>query len=216
MFTGLIQAIGSIQSIESKGRDKRVTIETGQLPMIGVELGASIAVNGVCLTALDISETQFSADVSAETVEHTTFASMQIGTRVNLELSLTPSSRLGGHFVSGHVDGVGEVLKRYTDGRSERFVFKAPMPIMKYIAQKGSICINGVSLTVNEVSRDSFGVNIVPHTLQETVIGDFSAGTKVNLEVDVIARYLERLLENKETSAGVTTSLLTDAGFIKD
>lgn len=216
MFTGLIQTIGSIQSIESKGRDKRVTIETGQLPMTGVELGASIAVNGVCLTALDISDTQFSADVSAETVEHTTFASMQIGTRVNLELSLTPSSRLGGHFVSGHVDGVGEVLKRYTDGRSERFVFKAPMPIMKYIAQKGSICINGVSLTVNEVSRDSFGVNIVPHTLQETVIGDFSAGTKVNLEVDVIARYLERLLESKETSAGVTTSLLADAGFIKD
>lgn len=216
MFTGLIQAIGSIQSIESKGRDKRVTIETGQLPMTGVELGASIAVNGVCLTALDISDTQFSADVSAETVEHTTFASMQLGTRVNLELSLTPSSRLGGHFVSGHVDGVGEVLKRYTDGRSERFVFKAPSPIMKYIAQKGSICINGVSLTVNEVSRDSFGVNIVPHTLQETVIGDFSAGTKVNLEVDVIARYLERLLENKETSAGVTTSLLADAGFIKD
>ncbi len=216
MFTGLIQAIGSIQSIESNGRDKRVTIETGQLPMTGVELGASIAVNGVCLTALDISDTQFSADVSAETVEHTTFASMQLGTKVNLELSLTPSSRLGGHFVSGHVDGVGEVLKRYTDGRSERFVFKAPTPIMKYIAQKGSICINGVSLTVNEVSRDSFGVNIVPHTLQETVIGDFSAGTKVNLEVDVIARYLERLLESKETPTGVTTSLLADAGFIKD
>ena len=216
MFTGLIQTVGSIQLIESQGRDKRVMIETGQLPMAGVELGASIAVNGVCLTALDLQDNQFSADVSAETVEHTTFASMQIGTKVNLELSLTPSSRLGGHFVSGHVDGVGEVIKRYADGRSERFIFKAPTPIMKYIAQKGSICINGVSLTVNEVDRDSFGVSIVPHTLQETVIGDFSAGTKVNLEVDVIARYLERLLESKEGSTGITTSLLADAGFIKD
>ncbi len=215
MFTGLIQAVGKIQSIGDRGRDKYIRIHVGNMSMEDVALGDSIAVNGVCLTALDIDAHSFAADVSAETIEHSIFKYLGVGAAVNLEKSLTPSSKLGGHFVSGHVDGVGEIIQRYADGRSERFVVRTPSALSKYIAPKGSICVSGISLTVNEVSRDTFGVNIVPHTLKETILGDLHVGDKVNLEVDIIARYLEQLLEGRRGADGISETLLANAGFIK-
>ncbi|MCG8380877.1 MAG: riboflavin synthase [Gammaproteobacteria bacterium] len=216
MFTGLVQAVGKIQSIGDRGRDKYIRIDVGNLSMEDVGSGDSIAVNGVCLTALDIDAHSFAADVSAETIEHSIFKNLGVGAAVNLEKSLMPSSKLGGHFVSGHVDGVGEIIQRYADGRSERFVVRTPPALSKYIAPKGSICISGISLTVNEVNRDAFGVNIVPHTLKETILGDLHVGDKVNLEVDIIARYLEQLLKGGQGADGVSEALLADAGFIKN
>ena len=178
---------------EKKGGDIRLTIETGKLDMSDVQLGDSIAVNGVCLTAVEFDQNHFVADVSNETLEHTATGKLQQGSEVNLEKALTPSTRLGGHLVSGHVDGVGEVIDRHDDGRSVRFIVKAPANLAKYIAHKGSITVDGISLTVNKVNGAEFELNIVPHTIQETVIKYYQAGTQVNLEVDLIARYLEGL-----------------------
>lgn len=198
MFTGIIQAKGCIDKIEAIGGDKRLLINVANLPMADVELGASIAINGVCLTAVEFVEQGFWTDVSVETLTHTTLGDLDVGSSINLEKSLTPSSSLGGHWVSGHVDGVGEVVERYEDARSIRFAIKAPQEFAKYIAQKGSICVDGTSLTVNTVDGAVFELNIIPHTLQETLFGTYQLGSKVNLEVDVIARYLERMASFNE------------------
>ena len=194
MFTGIVEAIGSVVATEPRGGDLRLVIEAGSLALGAVRLGDSIAVNGICLTVVEFDTRRFAADVSVETLDHTTAGSWQVGTRVNLEQALTPEHRLGGHIVSGHVDGVGEVVARHPDARSERFRLRAPLALARYIAAKGSITIDGTSLTVNAVDGEAFEINIVPHTLANTIIGDYRPGTRVNLEVDVIARYLERLL----------------------
>ncbi|QSA97682.1 riboflavin synthase [Methylococcus sp. EFPC2] len=218
MFTGIIQAIGTIEHLETRGGDCRLSIATGKLPLAGAALGDSIAVSGVCLTAIALGENQFSADVSRETLARTTLGGLKAGSRVNLELALTPATRLGGHIVSGHVDGVGEVVERKADARSVRFVIEAPANLAKYIAEKGSICVDGVSLTVNDVNGRRFDLNIVPHTLSETTLDEFQPGRKVNLEVDLLARYLERLLlgDKAAESGGVSAELLANSGFIKN
>lgn len=194
MFTGIIQAVGKVASVELRGGDLRVTLNTGDLDVTDVVLGDSIAVNGVCLTVVELNDEGFVADASVETMALTTVGQWQAGTRLNFEKSLTPSTRLGGHLVSGHVDGIGEIVERYPDARSERFRIKVPAELARYIAHKGSITVDGTSLTVNKVAGAEFELNIVPHTLVHTIFGDYQPGTKVNIEVDVIARYLERLL----------------------
>jgi riboflavin synthase len=218
MFTGIILAIGKITRIEPKSGDFRLSIDTGKLQLTDAHLGDSIAVNGVCLTAVELGSQYFCADVSNESWERTTLKLASIGTPVNLELALTPSTRMGGHIVSGHVDGIGKITEKRADARSWRFTLQAPDNLAKYIAEKGSICINGISLTVNEVSGASFGVNIVPHTLQETTLGDAVVGSLVNLEVDLLARYMERLLQGetaaKSSRGSVTEELLQRSGFL--
>ncbi len=218
MFTGIIQSVGSIQSCEKRGGDAYLTISTGSLDMASVSLGDSIAVNGVCLTAVEYSANSFSADVSSESLSRTTLGELQTGSKVNLEMAVTPTTHLGGHLVSGHVDGVGEIKRRWDDARSERFVIRAPDSLAKYIAEKGSICVDGISLTVNSIAGCEFELNIVPHTLDVTTMGEFRVGQHVNLEVDIIARYLERLLLGEkaaESPGGVTMSLLAENGFLK-
>lgn len=194
MFTGIIQDIGTISAWQSHGADCRARIAVNTLPLGRLGIGDSIAVNGVCLTAIELDEKQFSVDISGETLSCTTLGGLRIGSPVNLETALTAGSALGGHMVSGHVDGVGEVLTLADDGRSLRFEFAAPHALARYIAAKGSVCIDGVSLTVNSVDGNRFSVNIIPHTLEKTIFSDYRAGSSVNLEVDIIARYLERLL----------------------
>jgi riboflavin synthase len=194
MFTGIIEAVGKVLSVEPVGGDVRLHIDTATLLMDAVQLGDSIATNGVCLTVIEKTAQSYIADVSVESLDLTTIRHWQENSPVNLERALTPESRLGGHIVSGHVDGIGEVVSRHPDARSERFVLRVPREMAKYIAHKGSITIDGTSLTVNGVNGCEFDVNIVPHTIQHTVMGSYQAGTPVNLEVDVIARYLERLL----------------------
>jgi len=216
MFTGIIAAIGQITTIERKGGDCRLTINTGKLPLADAHLGDSIAVNGVCLTAIELGKQHFCADVSNETLSRTTLNNAGTGTKVNLELALTPTTRMGGHIVSGHVDGVGELVEQKPDARSIRLSFEAPDELAKYIAEKGSICINGISLTVNSVQGAVFSVNIVPHTLKETTLADIKVGDKVNLEVDLLARYLERLLLGDKAAlpaGGITEALLKSSGF---
>lgn len=221
MFTGIIQSVGTIAALEPQGVDLRIRLRSGSLDLGDVQLGDSIAVNGVCLTAVALPGDGFWADVSGETLKRTTFGQFKVGQRVNLEKALTPSSRLGGHLVSGHVDGIGEVLERHSDGRSERFRIKAPAELAKYIAEKGSITVDGASLTVNAVDGAILSLNIVPHTLQETIMGEYQAGRRVNLEVDLIARYLERLLlgdkaaESREQGSGITHDFLAQHGFMK-
>ncbi|HEY8386361.1 MAG TPA: riboflavin synthase [Porticoccaceae bacterium] len=194
MFTGIVESLGTIASLEERGGDLRIAISTRELDMSRVQLGDSIAVNGVCLTAVALPGDGFVADVSRETLALTTLGQWQVGDQVNLERALTPESRLGGHIVSGHVDGVGEVVSRHSDARSERFRLRVPAGLARYIAHKGSVAVDGVSLTINRVDGAEFEINIVPHTLERTVIGSYQPGVRVNIEVDVIARYLERLL----------------------
>lgn len=220
MFTGIIQSIGEIAAIQPKGGDVRLYIKAGKLQINNVALGDSIATNGVCLTAVELPSDGFWADVSRETLDCTSVGDWKVGQSVNLEKAMTPETHFGGHIVSGHVDGLGEVLSVKQDGRSWRFVLRAPKELAKYIAAKGSITVDGTSLTVNHVDGDEFGLNIVPHTLQETVMGTYSAGTQVNLEVDLIARYLERLLlgdkaADKGVAQGVSLESLASAGFLK-
>lgn len=214
MFTGIIAATGTIASIRDSGGDWRIRIASDELDFSDVAVGDSIAVSGVCLTALDITKDGFAADVSRETLACTTLQEWKSGERVNLEKALTPQSRLGGHIVSGHVDGIAELVSRAADARSERLVFRVPHELARYIAHKGSICIDGVSLTVNEVSGDTFGVNIIPHTAERTTLEQYKPGRKVNIEVDVVSRYLERLLEGRaEKTEGLTLDKLARAGF---
>lgn len=205
MFTGIIEAVGEIVVCEaivsgSKGGDVRLRVKTNDLDLTGVQLGDSIATNGVCLTVVELPGDGYVADVSSESLALTTIGDWSEGTPVNLELALTPDSRLGGHMVSGHVDDVGEVISRSPDARSERFRLRAPKALAKYIAHKGSITVDGTSLTVNKVEGAEFELNIVPHTLEKTVMGTYQPGTRVNLEVDVIARYLERLLQGDKAA----------------
>lgn len=218
MFTGIIESLGKIDSIEDKGGDARFWINTGKLDMSDVQLGDSIAMNGVCLTAIDLRPDAYCADVSGESLSLTSLKLLKKGSAVNLEKALTPSTRLGGHLVSGHVDGIGKVVDRYDDARSIRFAIEAPKELAKYIAMKGSITVDGVSLTVNKVDGARFELNIVPHTLKETIMNEYTPGRIVNLEVDLIARYLERLvLGDKAATPGsqITESFLAENGFIK-
>ena len=194
MFTGIIQAIGTVRRLEPRDEDLRLHIDTGALDLGGARVGDSIAVNGACLTAVTLSDHGFAADVSNETLACTTLGDAREGDPVNLETSLTPSTPLGGHLVSGHVDGIGTVEERRADARSVRLGFLAPGELARYIARKGSVCIDGVSLTVNDVVGARFAVNVVPHTLRATTFDLFQPGRRVNLEVDLVARYLERLL----------------------
>ena len=218
MFTGIIQAIGEVAGVEPKGEDLSLYIRTGKLDLADVAIGDSIATSGVCLTAVNLPGDGFRADVSAETLAVTGIGKLKIGERVNLEKALTPSTPLGGHLVSGHVDGIGEVVSRRDDGRSVRFRMRAAEGLARYIAAKGSVCVDGISLTVNAVEGAEFELNIVPHTLVETTMGGFQPGRTFNLEVDIIARYLERLLLGDGAAAGkaggVTKELLQRAGFI--
>ncbi|MBT6057159.1 MAG: riboflavin synthase [Gammaproteobacteria bacterium] len=214
MFTGIIEAIGSVAKLQQLGSDWRLTIDTGKLDLSDVVLGDSIAVNGCCLTVVELKENIFSADVSNESMRCTALGEFKDGTRVNLEKAMLASGRLGGHIVSGHVDGVGSLVESSEDGASVRLVYEAPKEIAKYIAAKGSVCIDGTSLTVNEVSGQKFTVNVIPHTQIETIIGDYKVDQKVNLEVDLIARYLERLLQGTESrTEGLNKDFLAKHGF---
>ncbi|MFT6624657.1 MAG: riboflavin synthase [Cycloclasticus sp.] len=217
MFTGIIQAIGKIKRVEQRQGDVRLTVATHDLDLSDAKLGDSIAVNGVCLTAIELTSGQFVADVSNETLSTTTMGRIKAGLAVNLECALQAQTRLGGHLVSGHVDGVGQVLEKKADARSVRFTFSVPPELARYVAQKGSICIDGISLTVNSVDDVSFSVNIVPHTLDKTSLGKTHVGDWVNLEVDVIARYLERLMMgNTQGNTAVDyKKLLENSGFVK-
>ena len=194
MFTGIISAIGDIANLEQRGGDVRLTIRTGNLSLSDVQLGDSIACNGACLTAVELTGEGFVADVSVETLNLTTIGNWKTGSRINLEKAMQATDRFGGHIVSGHVDGIGEVVALEEDARSWRFRIRAPRELAKYIAHKGSITLDGTSLTINKVEGSEFELNIVPHTMTQTVMGDYKAGTQVNLEVDLVASYLERLL----------------------
>lgn len=219
MFTGIIQAIGHISAIEPGSGDTRLRIQTGKLDLGDVVLGDSIAVNGVCLTAVELPGDGFWADVSKESLDKTTLGGLKTGSPVNLEKALTPSTRLGGHLVSGHVDGIGEVIARQPAARSVQFSIRAPDALARYIAHKGSITVDGTSLTVNAIDGAVFELNIVPHTLQETIMNSYQPGTRVNLEVDLIARYLERLLLGERAAEpgaeGISMAMLAEHGFIK-
>lgn len=195
MFTGIVQALGYVLASEDRGGDRRMIFSGGLLGMDDVRTGDSIAVSGVCLTALEIEADRFSADVSLETLRLTTLGSLATGAPVNLEKALRLSDRLGGHLVSGHVDGLGTVVAVHAEARSERWNFEVPRELARYIASKGSVCIDGVSLTVNEVVGTRFGVNLIPHTRQVTTFGIRKPGDAVNIEVDLMARYAERLAD---------------------
>lgn len=219
MFTGIIQSIGTVVGIEHHGDDMMLEINADQLHLQGINPGDSVAINGVCLTVVKKSDANIWFDVSVETLALTNLSACESRQTVNLELAMCPTDRFGGHIVSGHVDGIGELLQRCPEGRSVRFDFRAPHPLMRYIAGKGSITIDGVSLTVNHVADDEFGVNIVPYTLDKTLFGRYSVGQKVHLEVDIIARYLERLIEGNSDSnlkgSSITQDMLESNGFIK-
>ncbi len=219
MFTGIIQATGEVRRLERRGGDVRLHVGTGKLDLGDVRLGDSIATSGVCLTVVEFGADWFAADVSLETLGLTTLGGLAAGARVNLEKAMAVGDRLGGHIVSGHVDGAGEVVSMAPDGRSTRYRLRAPAPLARYIAHKGSICVDGVSLTVNSVDGAEFELNIIPVTAHETIFGEYRPGTRVNLEVDLIARYLERLLQGDAAAypasvpGGVTRELLAQNGF---
>lgn len=222
MFTGIVAAIGKITRTEPRDGDARLHIDTGSLNLAGVAIGDSIAVSGVCLTAIALDAHAFAADVSRETLACTTLGELRVGSAVNLELALALGARLGGHLVSGHVDGVGFLRARSADARSERMRFEAPASLARYIAAKGSVCVDGVSLTVNAVAGAEFEVNIVPHTLAATTLGARAVGDRVNLEVDLLARYLERLLLREPSDAektadadALSAEYLRQHGFLK-
>ena len=208
MFTGIIKAKGNLTAIRRQGGDVRLSVAASDLPWRSYELGESIAVNGVCLTAVALRDDGFDTDVSNETLAVTALGTLAEGDAVNLEPSLAIGDRLGGHLVSGHVDCVGSVVACAADARSLRLTVELPAEYARYVARKGSVCIDGVSLTVNEVSGNHFGVNIIPHTAEVTTLGEYTPGRKVNIEVDLLARYLERLLGKDDN--GVTTKLTKD------
>ena len=218
MFTGIIQAVGEVAAIEQTGGDVKLRIKTGTLPLEDVHLGDSIATNGVCLTVTELPGDGYWADVSTETLSLTSLKSIVVGSAVNLEKSLTPTTALGGHLVSGHVDGLGRVVGLTRDARSWRVSIEAPADLARYIAQKGSICVDGTSLTVNAVEGARFELNIMPQTWEETVFSGYALGSEVNLEVDVIARYLERLLQSgvAPMASSITVETLKNAGYYSD
>lgn len=203
MFTGIIQSLGTVGDVTSHGDDLSIEIDLADLASETISIGDSIAVNGVCLTVVGLEKETARFDVSTETLSRSLLGSTQPGQRVNLELAMLPDTRFGGHIVSGHVDGAGELTTLSSDERSTRMTFSVEPPLGKYIAEKGSICIDGISLTVNDVKDDNehthFDVNIVPHTMHVTTLGQLKTGQRVHIEVDMIARYLERLLNNNKT-----------------
>lgn len=219
MFTGIIEAVGTIKAININAQGARLVIATNSLDMSDVKLGDSIATNGICLTVVDFDPHSYSADVSNETLQRTGFAHYNVGMQVNLEKAMLASTRFGGHMVSGHVDGISEILSIINNGNSIEYWLSMPEDLAHYIAEKGSVTVDGTSLTVNALDKDKFRLTIVPHTVKETVFSHYQVGTKVNLEVDLIARYLERLLtkENSDEmpSSNVTEALLQKSGFIK-
>ena len=194
MFTGIIQAMGTISAIERRGGDVRLSVRSADMPFSDYEVGESISVNGVCLTAVALQADGFDTDVSLETLDVTALGELNIGDAVNLEPALAFGDRLGGHLVSGHVDCKCNIVKREADARSVRLAIEIAPEFSRYIAKKGSVTVDGVSLTINEVSGNVFDVNIIPHTAEATIIGSYTVGTAVNIEVDLLARYIERLL----------------------
>ena len=211
MFTGIIQAKGSIAALERRGGDVRLSVQSDGLPFASYDVGESIAVNGVCLTAVELRADGFDTDVSVETLDVTSLGDLGVGDNVNLEPSLLLGDRLGGHLVSGHVDCLGTVTSRKADARSIRLTVEIPEEFARYVARKGSVTIDGVSLTVNDVSATSFEVNIIPHTADVTIIGDYTVGTNVNVEVDLLARYIERLLA--KDGEGLSMEFLKEHGY---
>lgn len=202
MFTGLIQGMGRLGARDMRDGDARLSIDAGTLSFDAVQLGESIAVNGVCLTVVAFDARGFQADASNATLALTTLGALPIGRALNLERAMRPMDRLGGHLVSGHVDGIGRVLRAEPDARAQRWTFAVPQPLLRYIAHKGSVCVDGVSLTVNATDAEGFEVALVPHTMGHTTFGSTSVGDAVNIEVDLIARYVERLLSSRETGEG--------------
>jgi riboflavin synthase len=217
MFTGIIEAVGAVKRLEPVGGDLRFVIDAGNLDMSDVHIGDSVAVNGVCLTVIEFDAASFAADVSNETISLTSLQQLKAGSAVNLEKAMLPTTRMGGHLVSGHVDGLGTVVSKSEDARSVRLEIEVPAELKKYIAVKGSICIDGTSLTVNSVNGRIIGLNIVPHTQERTVIRHYAKGSRVNLEVDLVARYLETLLLNMDDKDRdkVNMELLMRTGFVK-
>jgi riboflavin synthase len=220
MFTGIIKALGTVEQIRPEDGGLRLSIRSTDLPWQDYSVGESISVNGVCLTAVTLHEAGFDADVSSETMHVTAMAELKTGSRVNLEPSLAVGERLGGHLVSGHVDCVGTIRQVADDAGSIRLQIGVPIPCLRYIVKKGSVCVDGVSLTINEVSDDAFTVNIIPHTAEATIAGSYEVGAGVNIEVDLIARYLEGLLaagaghgEVEDRPAGITREFLRAHGY---
>ncbi len=215
MFTGIVEAVGTLSAITPKGEDVTVTVHVGNLDMSDVKLGDSIATNGVCLTVINFDSYSYQADLSLETLKKTGFAQYQAGDSVNLEKAMLPTTRFGGHIVSGHVDGVGKIVERNNVGRAIEFWVEMPVELSKYVAEKGSITVDGISLTVNDLRKNAFKLTIVPHTSSETTIDDFQVGRLVNLEVDVLARYMEQLLRGQqaEPESRITMEFLQQNGF---
>ena len=212
MFTGIIKALGTVDAITPTGGDIRLGIRSDGLPWRDFHVGESIAVNGVCLTAVSLSDDGFETDVSTETLAVTALSGLRVGGAVNLEPSLALGERLGGHLVSGHVDCVGTVVSRVADARSIRLEFEIPRQYQRYVARKGSVCIDGVSLTINAVSENRFSVNIIPHTAEATIIAGYRSNTRVNVELDLLMRYLERLL-SADDGGGITRESLEAHGY---
>ena len=194
MFTGIIQAIGNISKIDSNGPDSRIVFKAGKMKLDDVKIGDSISVNGVCLSITEKTKDSFSSDLSSETLSLTTFIEMRANSKVNLEKAMNFSSRVNGHLIAGHVDGVGVIKEMKNDGRSILILIEFPEELEKYISKKGSIAVDGVSLTINGTKENTFSINIIPHTLLGSIISEYNIGTKVNIEVDLIARYLEKLV----------------------
>lgn len=211
MFTGIIKTKGTISAMDRRGGDVRLSVRSDGLPWSDYEPGESIAVNGVCLTAVALHADGFDTDVSVETLDVTGLGGLAVGSAVNLEPAISLGERLGGHLVSGHVDCTGKVVSRTADARSIRLGIEIPKEYARYVAKKGSVCVDGVSLTVNEVSGNTFELNIIPHTAQSTIIDDYAAGTVVNVEVDLLARYLERLLDRD--GDGISIDFLKAHGY---
>jgi riboflavin synthase len=213
MFTGIIESLGSVSRTESRGGDTRLQLTSEQLDFSDVKLGDSIAVSGACLTVVAFDENSFAADVSNETLRCTSLGKLKAGDSVNLEKAMLPTTRFGGHMVSGHVDGLAELVDISDEGRSKVLTYRVPKDLTRYIAAKGSVCLDGVSLTVNSVDSDLFTVNIIPHTMEQTTMQFYSPGQQVNLEVDVVSRYLERLLDAGEADKGLSLAALKQAGM---
>ncbi|MCH8159783.1 MAG: riboflavin synthase [Proteobacteria bacterium] len=211
MFTGLIKAKGSITAMNRRGGDVRMTVSSDALPWSEYDLGESIAVNGVCLTAVALHDNGFDTDVSVETLDVTALGNLVTGSDVNLEPAISLGARLGGHFVSGHIDCVGNVTSKSADARSIRLAIEIPAEFSRYLARKGSVCVDGVSLTINAVSGNTFESNIIPHTADVTIIGGYTVGTAVNVEVDLLARYIERLISKDRD--GISIEFLKDHGY---
>lgn len=219
MFTGIIEAVGRITAIKHNAQDMTISVDSASLNLTDVKLGDSIANNGVCLTVTKLAAQGFDADVSYETIKRSGFAQIKTGFLLNLEKAMQMNARFGGHIVSGHVDGVGEITSISQLGNAVEYWIKAPPELAKYIAEKGSICVDGISLTTNEIAGAAFKLTIIPHTIAQTIMVNYSVGTQVNLEVDLIARYLERLMLGDKASQSpkekeTTISLLARSGFL--